>query len=128
MKEYQLKKDNPYWLPHSVYMQALWIIRDYDRIVYEADSIITDSPSYDCGLDKSKISDPVFGKVLRRSVLAERAKKIKECLNVIPEEYRSGVWSSIVYRTRYPDDANKRTYGRYRAQFIHRVAKVFVLI
>ena len=31
-REYQKNKNNPYLLPHNLYMRVLYIVRDYDRI------------------------------------------------------------------------------------------------
>ena len=35
MKEYQRKRNNPYQLPHNVYMRVLYHIRDYERMKAE---------------------------------------------------------------------------------------------
>ncbi len=32
MRNYQRQKNNPYKLPHNLYMRMLYLIRDYDRI------------------------------------------------------------------------------------------------
>lgn len=36
MREYQKTKNNPYLLPHCLYMRVLYIIRDYGRLKSEA--------------------------------------------------------------------------------------------
>lgn len=32
MRNYQRQKNNPYKLPHNLYMRMLYLVRDYDRI------------------------------------------------------------------------------------------------
>lgn len=94
MRDYQRKKDNPYKLPHNVYMQNLYFIRDYDRLKNE--------PS-----EESRA----------------KCRKIEEALNEIPKEYQKGVWNNICYHSPYPIDAGASTYQRWRSRFIYHVSK-----
>lgn len=129
MKEYQRKKNNPYWLPKQIYMQALWKIRDYYRIKAEMDDVITEHKSDPDGMPKkNEISDPVFKKAMKRDKLGRQAKMIENSLLVIPKEYRRGVWEQIQQNKRYPNDADRHTYGKYKAMYIHEVAKSFGMI
>lgn len=45
MRDYQPTKNNPYILPHALYMQVVWLIRDYDRMREEYESSLDKSPA-----------------------------------------------------------------------------------
>ena len=66
--------------------------------------------------------DGVVNKVIQRDKYLEKCKAIEEAFSSIPQEYRQGVSDSIMYRTRYPNNADRRTYGRYKAKVIYLVA------
>ena len=41
----------------------------------------------------------------------------------IPEEYRKGVWRSVMYNEPYPLDASRSTYGLHKSRFVYKVAE-----
>ena len=88
------QRSGKYMLPKAVYNHTVWQIRDYDRL-----------------------------KDLDNDYARHVVGAIDECLQGIPEEYRCGVWRNIQYRQRFPDDAGRATYGRYKSKYIHSVAK-----
>ena len=123
MKEYQRTKNNKYLLPASVYNQTVWLIRDYQRMRDEAEALLGDSAKVMDGMPHGSPSpDGVVNKVIQRDKYLEKCKAIEEAFLSIPQEYRQGVSDSIMYRTRYPNNADRRTYGRYKAKVIYLVA------
>ena len=94
-RDYQPHKNNPYILPRSLYLMTLAFIRG--------------NPTEHLGL--------------RRMELSIAISAVEDALQSIPEEYRKGVYANIVLYQRYPDDAEPRTYRRYKAKFIYKVAK-----
>lgn len=74
------------------------------------------------------ISDIVASKVIRRDRYLSEVKKIDDALNMIPLEYRKGVWNNIQFGQSYPLDAGRATYGRYKAKFICKVAELLELV
>ena len=40
MRDYQAVTNNPYLLPHHLYMRTLYIIRDYDRLKEKAEKLL----------------------------------------------------------------------------------------
>lgn len=124
MRDYQPTKNNPYILPHALYMHVVWLIRDYDRMREEHESSLEKSPAPPDGQPRSGSNvDSTQQKALTRVNLWTKIEAIDQALNTLPDEYRQGVWNNVVYRVRYPDDAEPRTYRRYKSKFIYMVAK-----
>lgn len=122
MRDYQRQKNNKYILPRPVYHKTLWTIRDYYRMKEEADDILYSSgrPGQRNG---SGISDPVAAKAIKRDKFLRITKAIDEVKTQIPEEYQRGVWDSILYGSRYPLNADRTTYGRWKSWFVFHVAE-----
>jgi len=124
MRDYQRQKNNKYILPRAVYHKTLWQIRDYYRLKEEADGILYESSLLSDGMPRgTAIGDPVHSKAVRREETLHIIKVIEEEKAKIPEEYQKGVWDSIQYGSRYPDDAHRNTYSRWKSVFAYSVAK-----
>lgn len=124
MREYQPKKNNPFWLPKAVYYQAVYAVRDYDRIRDEYNSILHASTGGSDGQPRStKIGDPTEKKAERLESLFEKLSAIERALHLLPEEYRSGVFNNVRYQSPYPYIAGVATWSRQRRRFLFLVAK-----
>lgn len=129
MTEYQRKKNNKYILPQAVYLSVLWTIRDYTRLKEEADAVLYESPSmYSGSVKSSAISDPTYNKAAKREGYLTKINAIDKAKDEIPKEYRKGVWDNIQYRSAFPLDAARSTYGYYKSQFIFNVARNLKMI
>ncbi len=129
MKDYQRIKQTKYILPRATYFQALWTIRDYNRLKEECEEILHESPSPADGQPKGTgIGDPVAAKAFRREKGLEILKAIDRAKGIIPEEYISGIWKNIQYGEAMPLDASRATYGRWKSRFVFEVAKNLFLI
>lgn len=122
MRNYQRTKNNPYKLPHNLYMRILYLVRDYERIKREREEIINSTPDHD-GAAQSGIGNPTEAKGIKLAALGDACKAIDDALKEVPEEYRKGVWNNICYKAPYPIDASESTYKRWRIRFIYIVAK-----
>jgi len=107
MRNYQRKRNNPYRLPHNVYMQTLYIIRDRDRLQRELQHI-REAPEMEA--------------------VSERIRAIDEGIASVPEEYRQGVFRSIAYGDPYPITAGEATWRRWRSRMAYYVAKNLKLL
>lgn len=126
MRDYQPSKNNPYWLEHTLYRRTLALIRDYDRMKRNHDDIAEQGKSVsniDGMPHGGNGDDQVFNKVADMSVYWEDMKAIEDALQIVPEEYRSGVWNSIMLNRRYPRNADPSTYSRHKRRFIWHVAR-----
>lgn len=123
MRHYQPKRNNPYRLPHNVYMQCLYAVRDYDRIRKERDDLLYASPLHDGQPTAPGAPDPVANTVMRRSALDKMCEDVEQALILVPPEYRKGIMDNILYGASYPLDAGEATYKRWRCKLIYFVAK-----
>ena len=125
MREYQRKKNNRYVLPRALYNQTIWQIRDYYRLKEEYESIPEERKSV-MDLDGMPHGSPSHDGIEKKIIRMERLKRIIDIVESekegIPEEYRQGVWSNILYRTPYPKGADRSTYGRWKSRMIYNVA------
>ena len=121
MKHYQPRKQNPYILPHPLYYETLWKIKGYYWIKERTEDIILATPDHD-GQPREGIADPTFAKAVKLGDYAHVVRVIEEERDHILPEYRQGIWDNIQYGTRYPDDADRRTYSRHKSRFVYRVA------
>lgn len=123
-RDYQPQKNNPYYLPKPLYRMTLAFIRDHSRKKEEYKALCEKSPPPADGLPRgSATGNPTERIGIMRSELSFAIMSVERALQTIPEEYRKGVYANIVLFQRYPDDAEPRTYRRYKAKFIHNVAK-----
>lgn len=129
MKDYQRQKGNRYILPRTLYHQTIWQIRDYYRLKEEADAILEESPPPPDGQPHgTNIGDQVASKAIRRETMLATVRVIEREKQLIPGEYRDGVWNNILFGTAYPNDADRSTYGRYKSKFVYSVARGLYLL
>lgn len=121
-RNYQRQKNNPYKLPHNLYMRMLYLVRDYERIRSEREDILNSSPPPD-GTAHSGTGNPTEQKAIKLIELGSSCDAVESAIAIIPLEYRKGVWNNICYQSPYPADAGEATYKRWRCRFIYEVAK-----
>lgn len=127
MSDYQRK--SKYLLPTPVYHQILWQIRDYYRLKDMAEAILDERPGPGDGMPHgSPSANGVFIKATRRMELTRITDMIEKALAEIPKEYQKGVWNNILYRTAFPQDADRTTYARYKSRMIYQIAELQELI
>lgn len=122
MRYYQRQKQNPYLLPKSVYVQTIWQIKSYHMLKERIEDIILSTPDHDGMPRGSDHGDPTAAKATKIARFQSVVNVIEEEHQSIPAEYRAGVWNSIMYGARFPDDADVSTYSRHKSRFIYNVA------
>ena len=122
MRNYQCKKNNPYKLPHNLYMRMLYLVRDYERIRSERSDILNSSPDPD-GVPHSGNGNPTEQKAIKLAMLDNTCGAVEKALSVVPDEYRNAIWNNICYWSPYPASAGEATYKRWRIRFVYEVAK-----
>lgn len=122
MRDYQAHKSK-YLLPNEVYHLTLWTIRDYERMKAEADAIIFESPAPPDGQPHGTATlDETFSKAARREEKIRKTRAIETALEIVPEEYRRGVWDNVQEMKAFPRDADRTTYSRWKSRFIFEAA------
>lgn len=113
MRDYQRKKNNPYLLPRYLYSEVKYIIKDYERLKKEYETL-----SATTGEERN------WAKLC---TVALKITAVETALLRIPEEYRDGVLNNLEYECRrdgyYPPGADYRTYQRYKQRLIYHVAE-----
>lgn len=122
MRNYQRKRNNPYMLPHNVYMQAYYLVRDYDRLRALERDIIYSTPSESLHIQNAP-GDSTAYKVCAMESVSERIRAIENAIADIPEEYQKGVMLNTKDGVQCPLYASESTWRRYRARLLFFVAK-----
>lgn len=118
-----------YQLETPVRMQVLWLIRDYERITLQYNNMLDSSPVTLTGVSVgNSISKPTENKAIKRAEYSKKIDAIDYALELVPEEYREGIWNNILYRSPYPYTAGETTYRRWKARFLYKVAERLYMI
>lgn len=89
-REYQLKTTGN-TLPHNVYMQVVYIIRDYHRMLNERNNIMFSS-SYGDGQPRGNdTSDTTANKAIKLSALSNRIDGIDSAIHDVNAEYSNRI-------------------------------------
>ncbi len=116
-------------LPDNLANQVMWLVRDYERMKLEYDNAIWDSPGPPDGQPRgNNIGNPTEREGLKRAELFKKLQAVEQSKLEIPEQYRSGVWNNLLYKTPYPSAADRTTYWRHKARFMRRVAEKMLWI
>ena len=128
-RDYQRTRRNQWVLPHNLYRQTLYAIRDYPRIKEEYEDLLQGSPADMDGQPKgNNDGDPTAATAVKAEKLHNRLKAIDDAKMIIPKEYQKGIWDNIVYGKPFPIYAHKNTFGYHKAHFVYEVAKKLTLI
>ena len=128
MRDYQRKHNNPYLLPHNVQKQALYAIRDYERLTQERDAIRRGGQTefernFACGVER-----PTEERAIRLVMIEERIAAIDQAFAQLPPEYRRAVFENIVSGARYPITISQATGARWRGRAVFFTAQNLNLI
>ena len=128
MRDYQRKKNNPYYLPKTLYRRILSVIRDYDRQRQEVDDILFSTPNCEVVVSGGMPGKPTESVAIRLSQHENDIEAVEQGLIQIPEEYRDAVFNNIRYGERFPDEASRSTWFRWKREFIWHVAENLNLV
>lgn len=140
-RHYQAKQRNPYYIDDkNIYMQMVYMIKDYPELKRRREKILHGSPAPADGQPKStKTSNPTEQKALMLCVIDTRIKAIEQVIVELRSKYSKtctgepfdayeafmdyGVF--CYYRSKPGKDMApcKKTWYRYRTEFAHCVAK-----
>ncbi|MCL2014590.1 MAG: hypothetical protein FWG69_06340 [Oscillospiraceae bacterium] len=134
-KDYQLTKNNEYWLPKATYSFVLQLVRYCEST--EAGRL------YDDLLDLSAInfedskrhgrrgySNPTENRGIKRAEIGTLMTTVKLSWGIVPEEYREGIRNNILFaRSGFRGDyAHRNTYGYWKKRFLWKIAENLNLI
>ena len=119
-------KKGPYALTKSIYYRVLYLVKDYPRLLLEADALIGATP------DKTETPEIQRQRNLKAtettnikySMMMKDARDIEEALKeTVPPDARDAILRSIIDGTAYPLDKDRSTYARYKQRFLHNLAE-----
>lgn len=114
-----------YTIPRAAWNRVIWLIRDYDRLKQEADQLIMvrdKAPGDMAPAGRGGRSDPVAVAAIKRERFLKDIAVMDDAMELIPQEYRKGIWRSLQGGT-YPKDADRCTYSRWKSRYIYAVAE-----
>ncbi len=128
-REYQVRRAKAFVLPETVYRQALWAAKDYNRLKEEIE-FLTDnldairSPSLVREVGSSPyLANVTAQKAEKLAALTGRIDKINEALEMVSEPYREGIANKIFNGIKFSDEAHANTWKRWQQIFLYYVAK-----
>ena len=133
-REYQLKRMKNYVLPETVYRQALWAVKDLNRLKEELNKAVENvdnihSPNFfNESIGSGFYSDVTAKKADKLIALTNRIESIETALFSIPERYREGIKQKLVEGKSYGDEFHPNTWKKWQQVYIYNVAKNLELI
>ena len=131
MKDYQQKRVKDYVMPQPVYRQALWAVKDLERLKEKLADLKTDAyvlggrdmtmpvTGYGTGL----VCDSTGSKAVKITVLTRRIEAIESALLYLPEKYRQGIESKLTRDEPYDEEvAHLNTWKKWQQVFLYHVA------
>jgi len=130
MKDYQQKRMKDYVLPQPVYRQALWAVKDLDRLKGRLKELKADAyvlRGYDMtiaatGYGTGRVCDSTGSKAVEIVNLTRRIDAIESAFEAVAPEYREGIRSKIVCGQSYGEEAHINTWKRWQQVFLYHVA------
>ena len=126
MRDYQPRKDNQYYMDDRLWRKTHFVIRDYYRLKTEYEDRIGEGMSIGTEVSGGKTNrtgDPTAIKAVKLAVISEQIRAIEKAKLAIPYEYMDGIWDNIQYYSRYPDYADRHTFGRWKRIYVWNVAR-----
>lgn len=129
MRDYQRLKNNPYYLPRTLYRRVLAVVRDYDRQRREINDILYGSAEHDgISVAGGMPGKPTENAAVRLAQYESDTEAVEQAMTQIPEEYRKGVFRNVMYGEKFPLTAHYNTWWRWKQRFVWLVAKKLNLI
>lgn len=128
MNDYQQKREKQYLLPQTVYRQALYAVKDLNRLRRKLVFLMEESNNVNT-MDPSKIWDNNRRVADSTGFLASeiayteaRIASIESAFMEIPEKYRDGLEDKLVYDVPFSGDFNINTWKKWQQILIYKVA------
>ena len=128
MNDYQLRKEKDFLLPQTVYRQALYAVKDLDRLRRkllflneESGCIRTPDPS-EVHVTGGSISDLTGDLASELINTKTRIDAIEKAFIRVPEKYREGIRDKLVYDVPYDGCHCINTWKKWQQVLLYYVA------
>ncbi len=130
MNDYQIKSEKSYVLPQAVYRQALYAVKDLDRLrrklsflIKTKNKVSITDPSYLMG-GGGLITDLTGNIATEITDTEARINAIESAFDKIPDKYRDGIEEKLVYDVPYDSNVHcMNTWKKYQQMLIYYVAE-----
>lgn len=131
MKDYQQKKLKDYVLPQPVYRQALWAVKDLERLKQRLEELKAEAyvlGGHDVtmpalGYGTGLVCDSTGNKAVKIAALSIRIEAIDNALGVLPEKYRAGIEGKLTRDEPYDEElAHLNTWKKWQQIYLYHVA------
>jgi len=120
---YQKTKNNPYLLPHNLYMKITYLIRDYDRMNNIQQDLLLASGDNMVRVKNTAKSSSTEYVAIRIGEISRQCGAVENALDQIPPEYHNGLLNNICKNYPYPYTAHYNTYRYNRYKLMYLIAK-----
>ena len=139
-KIWQQKKMKDYLLPEAVFHQAIWIIKDYERLVKELKHFKDDVGKTQQNLINNtckKTGNNEFSYVEKMAIkivdLEKRIKKIERAFSIVPEQYVRNVYDSVIKSNKTAKGSQItaetiKIINYWKQRVLYEIASIFELI
>lgn len=139
-RNYQLKRNNPYRMDHNLYMQITYMIKRYRDLILQYNGVLHGSTPPADGMPRgNETGDPTAKKAalmielscqitaIDDTIAELRGKYCRTCTGEIFDPYEAFLDYGVFcyYRSKPDKDEapSYKTWKRYRAEFVYKVAK-----
>ena len=139
-REYQITKNNPYYIPNDLYMQVKYKIKGYDRLKKDYLDTLYSSPPPPNGMPRSNaISNPTEQRAIKLAYLEDELRAVDQSIIELRGKYSGktdeffdvlkAYWSYDYYnyahiRTNKDDDGpSRRTWNYFKSLLSYLIAK-----
>ena len=129
MNDYQQKRLTGYVLPQPVYRQALWAVKDIERLRQrlaetKKNAYAVSARDY-FGYSTTgagRLSDRTSAAAVEITMLSQRINAIERAFSMIPEVYRDAIEDKLIRGVPYPDYAHVNTWKKWQQILVYHVA------
>ena len=125
MKIYSPKKGT-YALPNSVYYRVIYLVKDYPRLLSEADALLEATPpqTETPEIQRQRNIKATETTNIKYSMMMKDVRDIEEALiDTVPPDARNAIMKSIICGASYPVDKGRSTYAQYKQRFLYTLAE-----
>jgi len=130
MNDYQQNREKNYTLPQCVYRQALWAVKDLNRLKQRYKEL-EEQASYIRSIDFSSsvpiagvmhVSDNTSYLAMDLARISKRIEAIEDAFLAIPPKYEEGIRNKLIYDIPYTEEYCMNTWKKWQQIFLFTVA------
>ena len=118
-------------LPRAIYYRVLYMIKDYPRMLADADALLasTPDPTETPEIQRQRNLRATETQNIRYAEIMKTVREIETALReTVPQDCREAILQSVISNKPYPLKYSRSTYSKYKQKFIEAVARKEKLI